>query len=97
MSEMTERVRKALREAEAEWDRVAHTDAYFPTAHGHHDHMGLALARAAIEAMREPTDAMISASSEEGVGWGDDNARGYVKAEWQAMLDAALADDKQPV
>lgn len=50
-------------------------------------------ARAAIEAMREPTEAMISAASEEGVSWSED-ARSYVRSEFAAMIDAALAEAK---
>jgi AICAR transformylase/IMP cyclohydrolase PurH len=59
MSEMVEKVRIAIRRAQDEWDRVVHTDAYFPNEFGHYDDRGLFLARAAIEAMVEPTDKMI--------------------------------------
>lgn len=47
-----------------------------------------ASARAAIEAMREPTEAMIDAAYEHAL---DENAKGV----WQDMIDAALTD-KQP-
>lgn len=48
-------------------------------------------ARAAIEAMREPTDAMVDA----GFDAGDDTVQGYSENAdpqdtWQAMIDAAL-------
>jgi hypothetical protein len=41
------------------------------------------LARAAVEAMREPTDAMITA-----VPFGEDTMREH----WPLMIDAALAE-----
>ncbi len=45
-----------------------------------------ALARAAIEAMREPTEAMIDA----GAIYADCNG---AHGAWQAMIDAALKED----
>lgn len=45
-----------------------------------------ALARAAIEAMREPTDAMCRANSEDGGAGADE----HVRQDWRAMIDAAL-------
>lgn len=47
------------------------------------------IARATIKAMRELTEEMLNASSEEGIGYSVD-ARGYVAAEWRKMVDAAL-------
>lgn len=50
------------------------------------------IARAAIEAMREPTNEMIAAGyDEEKVGYGPDG----VPAElvWEAMIDAALGEE----
>jgi hypothetical protein len=48
------------------------------------------LARAAIEAMREPTEAMIEAAGL-GVTVAPDD-RGTVRDMWQAMVNAALAE-----
>lgn len=53
-------------------------------------------ARATIQAMREPTEEMISASYEDGATWSD-MARGYVADEWRRMIDAALKDHSNPV
>ena len=45
----------------------------------------LEAARAAIEAMREPTERMVQA------GWATNGYRGdMTKAEWSAMIDVAL-------
>lgn len=49
----------------------------------------LRCARAAIEAMREPTEAMIEKARFEGSAW-DYGAPGQVREEWYAMIDAAL-------
>lgn len=49
------------------------------------------LARAAIEAMREPTEAMIlEAYSDDAIGCGD------AKAVWQHMIDEALKGPSGP-
>jgi hypothetical protein len=46
-------------------------------------------ARVAIEAMREPTEAMVDAAW---ASWEDvDGSKGFVGV-WQAMIDAALGD-----
>jgi hypothetical protein len=68
MSTMIERVAQALQQemATAAFDEP-------PTS--------FALARAAIAAMREPTDGMID-------GW--IGAPGAIKGGWQGMIDAAL-------
>ena len=67
MSSMIERVAQALQQemGTAAFDEPA----------------SLALARAAIAAMREPTEEMID-------GW--IRAPGAIKGGWQAMIDAAL-------
>lgn len=55
-------------------------------------------ARAAIEVMREPSEAMLNA---EGEGFnGPESLNGYLdnidaKGVWQAMIDAALSDPNQ--
>ncbi len=46
-------------------------------------------ARAAIEAMREPTDAMIDAGA---VAEGDGNLEAQARNLWAAMIDAALKE-----
>lgn len=53
-------------------------------------------ARAAIEAMREPTEAMVEADMPlGGYGFGDDVYSADPKEVWQAMIDAALAEKPQ--
>ena len=44
-------------------------------------------ARAAIAAMREPTDEMLEAGTDEATS-------GFVSPVWRAMIDAALAEGK---
>lgn len=56
-----------------------------------HLNASIKAARAAIEAMREPTDGMIAASPEEGVSW-DEHARGFAASYYRAMIDAALKE-----
>ena len=72
MSEMVERVAKALAR---EYDRDPETDNV-----GLGTQLSTAMARAAIAAMREPTEAMLYA------GWQEDSSI------WRAMIDAALKD-----
>ena len=45
------------------------------------------VARAVLQAIREPTEAMIYANSEGGLGFNDQVVR-----DWQAMIDAALEE-----
>ena len=68
---MIERVARALLVA----DRSAITPDYYQR-----------MARAAIEAMREPTEAMLDA----GVNFRERNAR--TEQIWQAMIDEALKE-----
>jgi hypothetical protein len=74
MSTMVKRVAQALQqERTAPFDETA----------------AFALARAAIAAMREPTEEMIDA-------W--ISAPGAIKGGWQAMIDCALREtDDEPV
>jgi len=83
MSEMTERVVKAIRQKAAEID---HRPGVLEA-----DPMWFAdeYARAAIEAMREPTEGMIKAAGV--VSFGTDN-RPYIIRDWNAMIDAALKE-----
>ena len=69
MSSMIERVAKALQQE-------------MGTASFDEPPSSVALARAAIAAMREPTEEMI-------VAW--IRAPGAIKGGWQGMIDAALA------
>ena len=71
---MIEQVARALLVA----DRSAITPDYYQR-----------MARAAIEAMREPTEAMLDA----GVNFRERNAR--TEQIWQAMIDAALSEVDQ--
>ena len=68
MSSMIERVAQALQQE-------------MGTAHFDEPPSSFALARAAITAMREPTEEMI-------VAW--IRAPGAIKGGWQGMIDAAL-------
>lgn len=81
MTEIVERIAKVL----AHIERVEVDDEH------------RMMARASIEAMREPTDLLCEAGYSAGTGdWGGkyDNrrelARGRVQPTWQAMIDAAL-------
>jgi len=47
-------------------------------------------ARAAIEAMREPTAAMINSGGTENGDWTPDNSAAACRESWQAMIDEAL-------
>lgn len=60
----------------------------------HADRLKRAQARAAIEAMREPTEAMLrqgvrSAPIQPDVGYDDERERRQVREIWEAMIDAA--------
>lgn len=75
MSEMVERVASAI----------------FETIHYDCDGAGFLsreAARAAIEAMREPTDAMINPGCDAAV-----NSGGNSILVWRAMIDAAINED----
>lgn len=53
----------------------------------------LSQARAAIEAMREPSEAMEKAGDLP--GWDDSVSVGLSREVWQAMTDAALAESSE--
>ena len=76
---MVERVGRAIAEANG------HDYELYPK-------LSEALARAALRALREPTEAMVRANGtsqfEEGRRWLDEDAR----ITWQAMVDAALSE-----
>lgn len=76
MGEMVERVGRAMCDAKhgiRTFDNHPNMRAHF-----------MALARIAVEAMREPTKEMIAAESGLNADW--------LVADWQAMIDAALAE-----
>ncbi len=101
-SEIIKRVAKAIDAMpEPNWGNIqsimpgVHTYVQDPTE------ASLARARAAIAAMREPTDEMIEAGYETSCidagpisARGADGAAAYI---WQAMVDAALADPEESV
>lgn len=81
MSEMVERVARVICDTQAACGalpRAAKGDPRSDWAYG----PALLVARSAVAAMREPTEAMI----EYGMIWN------YPTATWQAMIDAALSD-----
>jgi hypothetical protein len=81
MSEMVERVAKAIAKCAPAIDQRA------PYA----KIMMLEAAKAAIKAMREPTEAMIEAGQEGELGRAES-----VEMIYTAMIDAALAPPEQP-
>ncbi len=81
MSEMVERVAQAIYDRCNHWDHDDHLPAYSTLTDGWKAQWQDA-ARAAIEAMREPTEIMCVAPEEtRAIG---------AKRSWQAMIDAAL-------
>ena len=91
MSEMVERVARAIQATRGplqNWDRVPQEVRA----------LWLADARAAIAALRGPTEAMIRAAlaanawQADGSARGMDNIRKKYRERWNAMLDAALKD-----
>ena len=81
MSEMVERVAADL------W-REARCPGDFASGNVNGQQRFRELARAAITAMREPTDAMVDAGDNAGYGECDVGCNSH----WPAMIDAALAD-----
>jgi hypothetical protein len=85
MSEMVERVARAIAKARhpgLTWPTKSDPE-YIQTVHTY-----LRDARAAIEAMREPTEEMIKASNREWDGRMSHRSSGA----WQVMIDAALKE-----
>lgn len=94
MSEMVERVARALFtkrmppfSSDADTDMAWNDKSFAATARriGAHED-----ARAAIAAMREPTEAMIEAHISECAGDADEAGPKRVKTAYQAMIDEAL-------
>jgi len=75
MSSMVERVARAIEK------KLSRTDPYDERQHKRFNYDECA--RAAIAAMREPTEGMLAAGA-----WELTNE--YVGRQWQAMIDAAL-------
>lgn len=91
--DMVERVARAMmREAES-WPTTSSDRASFAWFVRSH-RMGLA--RAAIEAMREPTEAMIASGGREAIcGIADAEPGNFIAADvWQAMISAALKESE---
>jgi hypothetical protein len=93
MSEMVERVAKAMAArrflyAGIEVDQIVINDDNERVPYWT---LYAEVARAAIEAMREPTEAMIEAGQEEDLGRTESVGMIYT-----AMIDAALAPPEQP-
>lgn len=83
---MVERVARAI--DPDEWALIDNKTAVTYDARG----LSLQRARAAIAAMREPTEAMADAPARAGVYAGDYTMHaGEATEAWQAMIDAALA------
>lgn len=87
MSEMIERVAVAV--------RTAFTDAELNNPRISFEELTDILARAAIEAMREPTETMILPGYDALMEWdartGEDNGIADI---WSAMVDSALSTHK---
>jgi hypothetical protein len=77
MNEMVERVARALLDS-CRTGNITRVDG------------ARLMARAAIEAMREPTTAMIEAEPPDDGEFSKGNSAAHAKAFWQAMIDEAL-------
>jgi hypothetical protein len=74
MSEMVERVARAMFIAEQAWRRTPVPGTV----------LNVVMARAALEAMREPTEGMINAADPHGIIMAD------FQTAWRDMIDEAL-------
>lgn len=95
---MIERVAKAIYEYDDPWHKAWPWPNLNPEAQGGEGAAGKYrdIARATIEAMREPTMAMLHAAVDRtGAGsdmsWSNRSPQGLFETGWQAMIDAALA------
>lgn len=90
MSEMIERLERCLYEYWADHYQGLHTKVPFESLSEVERNFGRGMARAAIEAMREPTEAMIRAAY--AADQVNANSGGLVAPEkaYPAMIDAAL-------
>lgn len=89
MPEMIERVARALAMADGMHPQAASNDADEQPAWT----LYVGMAKAAIESLREPTEAMVEASA---AIYGDNYLyrHRYSKDQWRAMIDAALKGEK---
>jgi hypothetical protein len=81
VDDLIERVARAIADANSEnYDELPH--------------LHTALARAAIAAMREPTEAMVSAgNAAQTEEWGEQVAMDS-RVPWRTMIDAAIASNR---
>jgi hypothetical protein len=105
MNEMIERVAEAIGGVfAAEQERLVDAAmAVDGSLTGIADEVMAKCARAAIEAMREPTEAMLDAGADhmhEAIDYSLEPGEGidgyHVDPVWQAMIDAALKNDTPP-
>jgi len=89
MTSMVERVAKEL--AECRWDQLGIPECDRPEWADQTRGFGLKQARAAIAAMREPTEAMEEAALDVRPLMLPDSPREV----WEAMIDAALNEEGQ--
>jgi hypothetical protein len=105
MTTMIEQVARAIQEADVRWysERfpTVTPEAIRSIAEDEFSGNYNALARAAIEAMRQPTDAMLVAGLEREAAWvagdcGDSDSGPLVSTQvvYEAMIDAALEDQE---
>ncbi len=89
---MVERVARAMFAHEHGGDKASIDRG--AAAWEHDGNLYLELARAAIAAMREPTDAMVIAGAQHiaGIQHPISDTAGDTKGRWRAMIDAALAE-----
>ena len=88
MSEMIEKVARAIA-AEDIHLAAAFSGVGSVNAQHYERKIAFQMARAAIEAMREPTEAMIDKGA---VAEGDGNLAVEAQNIWQAMIDGALGE-----
>lgn len=92
MDDMVEKVARAICDAgQGQWRKPPYNELHTDALNNHWRHK----ARAAIEAMREPSEAMVKAGYDAFMAWdartGDDLGMEII---WRAMIDAALSDTK---
>jgi hypothetical protein len=87
MSEMLERVARAVE------PEIGKLEAVSAAPHVLRELQAKRVARAAIEAMREPTAGMVNAGLETYCEHGDQNCGCAIS--WSAMIDAALCGDQK--
>lgn len=83
--DMVERVARAIYERNSKRTNYVWPDDVYPAIRNR----CLRDARAAIEAMREPTEEMVNAGA---VAEGDTNLEAQARSLWEAMIDAILKD-----